>query len=210
MLCIWNYYVICQLYLNLFLFFKFIFERETERACGGGAESGRDRGSKASSSCQQRAWCRARTHEPWDHDLSQSRTLNWLSHPGVPMTILNKSEDKVRKITSYILLWKFYGYSHFYLLEIKFFVWCEIGSNFFFSTRLSKLMQHHLLKRQFSPLHGGVSLVINQETVEMWVCFWTPCSSIICLSLCTLARCLHGCFIISIILVVEALSIALL
>ena len=24
------------------------------------------------------------THEPWDHDLSQSRTLNWLGHPGAP------------------------------------------------------------------------------------------------------------------------------
>ena len=30
------------------------------------------------------AWRWARTHEPWDHDLSQSRTLNRLSHPGTP------------------------------------------------------------------------------------------------------------------------------
>ena len=33
-------------------------------------------------SCQHRAWCRAQTHELWDHDLSWSWTLNRLSHPG--------------------------------------------------------------------------------------------------------------------------------
>ena len=27
----------------------------------------------------------AQTYEPWDHDLSQSRPLNWLSHPGSPV-----------------------------------------------------------------------------------------------------------------------------
>ena len=35
-------------------------------------------------SCQHRAWCGAQTHELWDHDLRQSRTLNWLGHPGTP------------------------------------------------------------------------------------------------------------------------------
>ena len=30
-------------------------------------------------SCQHRAWRRARTHEPWHHELSRSRTLNRLS-----------------------------------------------------------------------------------------------------------------------------------
>ena len=39
--------------------------------------------------CQHRAWCKAQTHEPWDHDLSRSQTLNQLSHPGAPLpTIL--------------------------------------------------------------------------------------------------------------------------
>ena len=28
--------------------------------------------------------CGAPTHEPWDHDLSQSQMLNWLSRPGAP------------------------------------------------------------------------------------------------------------------------------
>ena len=35
-------------------------------------------------SCQYRAWCGAPTHEPWDHDLSQSQMLNWQSHPSTP------------------------------------------------------------------------------------------------------------------------------
>ena len=34
--------------------------------------------------CQHRALHGARTHELWDHDLSWSRTLNQLSHPGAP------------------------------------------------------------------------------------------------------------------------------
>ena len=35
-------------------------------------------------SCQHRARRGAQTHRLWDHDLSRSRTLNWLSHPGAP------------------------------------------------------------------------------------------------------------------------------
>ena len=35
-------------------------------------------------SCQYRAQCRAWTHQPWDHDLSQSQMPNGLSHPGTP------------------------------------------------------------------------------------------------------------------------------
>ena len=31
---------------------------------------------------QHRALCGAETHELWDHDLSRSQPLNWLSHPG--------------------------------------------------------------------------------------------------------------------------------
>ena len=37
-------------------------------------------------SCQHRAQCGARTHRLWNHDLSQSRMPNWLSHPGAPNT----------------------------------------------------------------------------------------------------------------------------
>ena len=35
-------------------------------------------------SCQHRPWHGAPSHELWDHDLSWSRTPNWLSHPGAP------------------------------------------------------------------------------------------------------------------------------
>ena len=39
---------------------------------------------KQSPYCQHRAQSDARTHEPRDHDLSQSWMLNRLSHPGAP------------------------------------------------------------------------------------------------------------------------------
>ena len=54
-------------------------------------------GSRLWARCQHRAWCRARTHELWDHDLSQSRTLNRLSHPGTPtrMFIFERERDRV-------------------------------------------------------------------------------------------------------------------
>ena len=44
-------------------------------------------------SCQHRAWCGAQTHELRDHDLSQSQTLNQLSHPGALMTALFRGFD---------------------------------------------------------------------------------------------------------------------
>ena len=47
--------------------------------------------------CQHRAWREARTHKPWDHDLSQSQSLNWLSHPGAP--------EKTRSWTSASFEW---------------------------------------------------------------------------------------------------------
>ena len=36
-----------------------------------------------------RAQCGAPTHETWDNDLSQSQTLNLLSHPGAPLILNN-------------------------------------------------------------------------------------------------------------------------
>ena len=70
-------------FLNVHLFLR---ERQRQRqsTSGGGAERGRHRiqsGSQALS-CQHRARPRAWTHEQWDHDLSRSRMLNRLSHPG--------------------------------------------------------------------------------------------------------------------------------
>ena len=66
----------------------FILETETEHEQGKGRERERGRHGIRSRlrapSCQHRAWRGARTHEPRDHDLSRSRTLKWLSHPGTP------------------------------------------------------------------------------------------------------------------------------
>ena len=65
-------------------FLMFIFERERHHEQGRSRERGRHRiqSRLQAPSCQHRDQCRAHTHEPWDHDLSWSRTLNWLSHPG--------------------------------------------------------------------------------------------------------------------------------
>ena len=64
----------------------YFWETETECEWGRGRERGRHRTQSRlqALSCQHRAWHGARTHEPWDHDLSRSWTLNRLSHPGTP------------------------------------------------------------------------------------------------------------------------------
>ena len=66
----------------------FIFEKKGERqnVSGGRVEREGDRiwSRLQAPSCQHRAWHGAWTHEPRDHDLSQSRTLNWLNHLGAP------------------------------------------------------------------------------------------------------------------------------
>ena len=73
-----------------FIFLMFIYfwerERKSESECTsrGGAEREGHGGSKAGSALTAQSPLRAQTHEPWDHDLSRSRTLNRLSHPGAP------------------------------------------------------------------------------------------------------------------------------
>ena len=66
----------------------FIFERqrETEHEQGRGRERGghRTRSRLQAPSCRHRARRGARTHGPRDRDLSRSRTLNRLRHPGAP------------------------------------------------------------------------------------------------------------------------------
>ena len=61
-------------------------ERKRYHEWGRGREGGRQRiwSRLQALSCQCRAWCRAWTHELWDHDMSWSWTLNQLSHPGAP------------------------------------------------------------------------------------------------------------------------------
>ena len=73
-----------------FYFLTFIHLWETERdrtRVGKGQREGdthTQRSRLKAPSCQHRAPHKAQTQELWDHDLSQSRILNWLSHPGTP------------------------------------------------------------------------------------------------------------------------------
>ena len=68
-------------FFNVYLFLR---QRETEHEWGRSRERGRHRiGSRLQAlSHQPRAWRRARTHEPWDRDLSWIQTPDQLSHPG--------------------------------------------------------------------------------------------------------------------------------
>ena len=68
---------------KLFIYFLNVYFWEREQARGKGRERGRQRDAKWALHWQESSmwvW----SHEPWDHDLSQSCTLNWLSHPGTP------------------------------------------------------------------------------------------------------------------------------
>ena len=67
--------------------FIYFWERERDRVrAGEGQREGEAQSPKRAPgpSCQHRARCGARIHEPREHDLTQSWTLNWLSHPGTP------------------------------------------------------------------------------------------------------------------------------
>ena len=70
----------------------YLFLRETETECEWvrDRERGRHRiwSRIQALSSQPRAQCGARTHELWDHDLSQSQMLNRLSHPDAPFFLM--------------------------------------------------------------------------------------------------------------------------
>ena len=76
-----------------YLMFLFIFETEREHEQGRGRERGRHRirSRLRALSRQHRTRRGARIHELRDHDLSQSWTLNQLSHPGAPHALLFKN-----------------------------------------------------------------------------------------------------------------------
>ena len=61
-------------------------ERERENMSGRGRERGTHRiwCRLQALNCQHKGQSKAWTREPWGHDLSQSRMLNHLSHPGTP------------------------------------------------------------------------------------------------------------------------------
>ena len=71
------FFIICiciYIYIFIYLFIYFIYfifffwrERDTQHVSREGAER---ENPKQALHCQLRAWCRAQTHELWDHDLS--------------------------------------------------------------------------------------------------------------------------------------------
>ena len=87
----------------MFLILIYFWERERERqsVSRGGAETEghRIQSRLQALSCQHKARHGAQTHKLWDHDLSSSRTLNQLSHPGAPVTwnIVSIYEDSENK-----------------------------------------------------------------------------------------------------------------
>ena len=58
-----------------------------KRAQVGEGQREKCRRSEAGSVLTAAGWCGAQIHEPWDHDLSWSQALNWLSHPGAPKVL---------------------------------------------------------------------------------------------------------------------------
>ena len=82
---------ISSVFLSFFKKFYslFIFETETEHQWGRGRERRRHRipSRLQALSCQHRARCGTRTHKLWDRDLTWSRMLNRLSHPGAPVSL---------------------------------------------------------------------------------------------------------------------------
>ena len=82
-------------YFFIFLMFIYFWERETEHKQGRGRETGRHRiqSRLQALSCLHRAPCGARTHELWDHDLSQSLTLNdWVTRAPHLITIFKQCD----------------------------------------------------------------------------------------------------------------------
>ena len=87
---------ICTFFF-FFNVYQFLREREREYKWGRSREGGTEEPRQALHQ-QRRAQHGARAHKPRDHDLSLSRMLNWLSHPGVPR---KDSHILTRKITGH-------------------------------------------------------------------------------------------------------------
>ena len=83
---LWGDHLVVVVVFNVYLFLR---DRDTDRGWAGEGRE-RERGRHRiwsrfqAPSCQHRAWWGTRTHKPWDHDLSSSWTLNWLSPPQEP------------------------------------------------------------------------------------------------------------------------------
>ena len=99
--------------LGMFFFFLnvYFWDRERQSMNGGRSERGRHRirNRLQALSCQHRAWRGARTHGPQDHDLSRSRPLNRLSHPGTPVVVVLKYIYKLPHILPCPFPWLYTG-----------------------------------------------------------------------------------------------------
>ena len=85
--------------------FVYLFRERDSKHIGAG--KGERENPKKSPHGQHRAQRGARTHRPWDHDLSWSRPLNRLSHPGAPLPqIFNETKMANNRLCR---IWK---YSH--------------------------------------------------------------------------------------------------
>ena len=97
-------------------FFKFIYlllrEREREHTNWGRDRERRHRiwSRLQALSCQPRGRRGARTHEPWDRDLSLSQTLNRLSPPGAPPSLSKWGLQKWASVTNQCFKWSYYPY----------------------------------------------------------------------------------------------------
>ena len=92
-------------FFNVHLFLR---EGETERKStrrGRGRERGRHRirSGLQAPSCQHRAQCGTRIHNPGDHDLSLSQTLSRLSCPGAPNW---PPFSRTHHASCFVTLWK--------------------------------------------------------------------------------------------------------
>ena len=96
-----------KLFHNHYLFFFNVYLFLRERWGHGVAKRGGQRiWSKLY--VDSRAWWRAWIHKLWDHDLSRSWTLNWLSHQGASMISFHTDVTKILnslKIHFITLLW---------------------------------------------------------------------------------------------------------
>ena len=127
---------------NFFLNVYFIFEKETKCEWGKDRERRRDRirSRFLAPRCHHRAWRGARTHEPGDRDLSSSRTLNWLSHPGALGNLL------------LILLSKLSG-----LMFLKLKIWIKR----ILSAWLAQLLEHAILDLGVMSLNPALGIEIT-------------------------------------------------
>ena len=83
-----------SMFLFFLRFYLFIWEREWE-STSRGTTRGRW---KSSLLTEQGAWrpTWGSIPGPWDHDLSQSQMLNWLGHPGAPISMCFKLLNPIR------------------------------------------------------------------------------------------------------------------